>query len=300
LVRCKKPFASQLWIVHGEIPPKSFAASETDTSLSKLTGNLPRKNNWTLVHQFLYKTVAQFSRRKMSKHRGTKLLSIPIRLNAYSCQLHWEIRRKDAEIGLEGKWRGPTTSPPLKIADGWELTRRFLSLNPDDAKAILDFLNEFGEFEPAFTLTFSPHRSTDLGAYTVVSERITKDEVVQRQDYLRRMLLSADPVLAMPWRKNDVQQCLMVFTRTRAGPQAEVAVRGIFSTMLATIQFKLLQGAKFKTCSRKDCRLPFEVESRHKRRFCSQYCAHITSLRSRRKLQRKAKMADEKVQRKGR
>ena len=121
-------------------------------------------------------------------------------------------------------------------------------------------------------------------AVNVVLERIPKQLFASLQDYLRRMLFTGDPTLANPW--NIIQAYSICFTKTRLGSQAEISVSGAFPTMLATVQFKLAQGATFKACARKDCRLPFEVSSRHKRRFCTQYCAHITSLRKRRKLQR--------------
>jgi hypothetical protein len=52
----------------------------------------------------------------------------------------------------------------------------------------------------------------------------------------------------------------------------------------ATITFDFVQGSKFRLCALKDCRVPFKLESDHKRKFCSQYHAHLASVRRNRKL----------------
>jgi hypothetical protein len=120
----------------------------------------------------------------------------------------------------------------------------------------------------------------------VILERIPQAAFAELQDYLRRMLLTGDPTLSQHWW-DEIQQYSILFSRTGGDSEAIVRVGGVFPSMLATVQFKLAQGSAFRTCARKDCRLPFEITSKHKRRFCSQYCAHLTSLRKRRQTMRK-------------
>jgi len=236
----------------------------------------------------------------MSHNRGTQLVNVPIRFRTYSYALDWEIIRKNEGTVFEGSRLSPlfAAHKAEKLGDGWELIRRFLSLDGDDDEAILKFLMAYGQFlspmaepieVPDVILPVVIGRLSDTPKPRIeprkqILERIPKQAFATVQHYLRRMLLAADPTLPTPWE--TVQQYSIRFTRTRTGSQAEVIVPGVFPSMLATVQFKLAQGATFKACARKDCRLPFEVSSRHKRRFCTQYCAHITSLRKRRKLQR--------------
>lgn len=52
----------------------------------------------------------------------------------------------------------------------------------------------------------------------------------------------------------------------------------------------LLRRVEFKVCSRGDCELPFKVVSKHSKQYCSQYCAHLESVRR----NRKAKMEKQK------
>lgn len=236
----------------------------------------------------------------MTNNRGTQLLNIPIRFRAYSLQPDWEIVRTKAETVFEGSLPTLVALKSENLGDEWELVRRFLRLDSADDSAILNFLMAYGEFKSpidpeweraAVAPTPDKGHKGSKGPSVLAVERIAKPDFASLQGYLRQMLLSADPTLRPPWGRDSTPQYeySIRFTKTRAGLQAEVTVSGVFPSMLATVQFKVLQGATFKTCSRKDCRLPFEVTSRHKRKFCTQYCAHITSLRSRRKIQRTRK-----------
>jgi hypothetical protein len=58
--------------------------------------------------------------------------------------------------------------------------------------------------------------------------------------------------------------------------RAEAALR-------MTVTADLFEEAKFKTCTRPDCRQPFKVESNHDKRFCSRACGHIEAVRRSRK-----------------
>jgi len=67
------------------------------------------------------------------------------------------------------------------------------------------------------------------------------------------------------------------------GRAAQFIARETFTAILATIHLDHLRGARFHLCARPDCGRPYEVESRHKRRYCTQYCASLESLRRVRK-----------------
>jgi len=185
----------------------------------------------------------------------------------------------------------------IRLEEGWELVRSFLGVDVEDETAVIDFLIAHGQFDPpngsvrnyqieADQLpvhhVYEKKSSAKYPANEVVVESFSLRQFASIQDYVRRMLIAGDPVLPTPWKAADVQRYEIAFARDHSGSKAHVIVDHAFPAILATVQFKLVQGAKFKVCARKDCRLPFEVASRHKRRFCTQYCAHITSLRQRR------------------
>jgi hypothetical protein len=57
----------------------------------------------------------------------------------------------------------------------------------------------------------------------------------------------------------------------------------------ATITFDHLRKIKTRICKRADCMKPFPIESRHKRKYCSQYCGHLESMRRQSREQAKQK-----------
>jgi hypothetical protein len=219
----------------------------------------------------------------MRNNRGTQLISVPIRFHSRATKFHWEIAHENGSTWFVGGAPPRIDVGNTDLGDGWELVRRFLTLRSEDEESILEFLIAHGQFRSPI----QESRKLPPGYPLVVFDQIPIHAFATIQDYMRRMLILGNATLPAPWHRNEVQEYTIAFTESRSGSRAEVLVDGTFPSMLATIQFKLLQGANFKSCARKDCRLPFEVTSRHTRLFCSQYCAHITSLRQRRKLERK-------------
>jgi hypothetical protein len=244
----------------------------------------------------------------MSTNRGTKLIRIPIQIHIGSYKLNWRIVRDGDKTLFAGSVKvGP--ADPIGLGDAWDLVRRYLSVIPEDEQSVLDFLVAHGEFDPpAGSLTSARVKMAEPPVYAIASsaqsetlyvddemdeemvfESFSIEEFAMIQDYVRRMLITGNPTLPTPWHAKNIQRYEILFARARSGTQAQVSVYHTFPSILATVQFKLAQGARFRRCYRKDCGLPYEVTSRHTRRFCSQYCAHITSLRQRRKASRKAK-----------
>jgi hypothetical protein len=64
---------------------------------------------------------------------------------------------------------------------------------------------------------------------------------------------------------------------------AVIEANNAVAAILATIYVDHLRGTKFRFCARPDCGKAYEVTSKHKRKFCGQYCAHLHSLREMRK-----------------
>jgi hypothetical protein len=237
----------------------------------------------------------------MTNNRGTRLMRIPIQFHIGSFKLNWRIVR-DGDITLFAGCCSVGAATYMPSGDGWELVRQYLSVNPKDERSVLEFLVVHGQFEPPEgSITSKPVKMAEPRTYSILSgereqslhvdeemdqelvlESLSLQEFAMIQDYVRRILVTGNPTLPTPWKAKGIQRYEIAFAG-RDDSHAHVSVRHTFPSILATIQFKLAQGAKFRTCARKDCRLPFEVTSRHTRRFCTQYCAHITSLRRRRK-----------------
>ena len=185
--------------------------------------------------------------------------------------------------------------------------RKYLSVKSVDEQSILEFLIESGQFGAPEGSIASPsvesiprqlwsqpftdrYGKSVANPKVLVVESFSAQEFAAIQDYVRRMLIAGNPTLPTPWTVKYLDRPYEIaFGGSRSGSRAHVLVSRTYRSILATVQFKLAQGAKFRICARKDCRLPFEITSRHTRRFCTQYCAHITSLRQRRKVERTSK-----------
>jgi hypothetical protein len=213
----------------------------------------------------------------MRHNRGTQLSQIPIRFDLQKVPCEWRIAKgADGNIWFQALrpelWRDALERRE-RFTEGWNLVRRFLALDTSNEHAILDFLMDTGDFGSPFSVAVTDEREF---------QRVPMYAFAAIQDFVRRMILSSDPALPPPWPEGRIQNYLLEFKASRFGPQAEVSIGGTRPAIFALVQFKLAQGATFKVCARRDCRLPFQIESSHKRKFCTQYCAHLTSLRRRR------------------
>ena len=242
---------------------------------------------------------------KIANNRGTPLIAIPVQFHIGSAKLYWQTVQEGGITLFVGSWFYGVTMENIDLGDGWELVRRYLSVKSTAEQSILDFLIENGQFgAPEGSIT-SPsvktvprriwslpvtdryHNKSVPNPSVWISEFFSSREFAMIQDYVRRILITGNPTLPSPWPPGYSRPYEIGFGDSHSGSRAHVLVSGTYRSILATVQFKLAQGAKFRICARKDCRLPFEITSRHSRRFCTQYCAHITSLRQRRKTQRK-------------
>lgn len=61
----------------------------------------------------------------------------------------------------------------------------------------------------------------------------------------------------------------------------------LFVTALADVAL----GIPFKTRQRRDCQKPFAITSEQSRKFCSQYCGHLVSLRKKREKEKRERRA---------
>jgi len=64
----------------------------------------------------------------------------------------------------------------------------------------------------------------------------------------------------------------------------------LFATALAEVA----RSIRFKTCKRKDCQMPFAIESGHKRDYHTPYCGHLVSLRKERATEKRKKRAEKR------
>ena len=142
-------------------------------------------------------------------------------------------------------------------ADAWQMRDDFLRMASDHESAIA-FLNKWGHWRSG---------GTDL------------EKMLQLRRQVREALTSSPA----KWFTGAVPPYLDLWKRDPEYPFFAVRTCDCVTAICMTVTADLLRRAKFKICARKDCATPFEVKSKHKKRYCCQYCGHLESVRRNRK-----------------
>ena len=198
-------------------------------------------------------------------------LLVPIRVNFWARPELWIVQGANYYHWVDprrGKARTRMVWIPLSGSDGgsfsfdpWQLRDRFLALDLGDQAAVVEFLGETGEWP------------TNNG---VLKGR----EIHRFQQRMRERL--ADPQAAKlgfrVWSPTPGGVTLD-YRKHPAGLSVSIHCQTALEAMSWTVDIDLTQGARFRYCARSDCKKLFELISRHKRRYCSMYCAHLESVR---------------------
>lgn len=138
-------------------------------------------------------------------------------------------------------------------ADAWQLRESFLRVT-HDPKNVLEFLNQWGRWQ-------------------FLADCMLLDKLLSFQDVIRHALLSSpEEWLTEHIGYLDIETKSEYPYFTLDTVECEPAIR-------ATVTIDLLRQVKFETCARPDCGQPFPIISKHKRKYCSQYCGHLESVR---------------------
>lgn len=220
--------------------------------------------------------------------------NIPIRFRFLKLPVTWELQdnRKLGTVlcGQLNIGKDPA-KVPLSELDGWKVRDEFLRL-PEDPRKLAAFLNTVGAWssdpeEAALDSRRFPIYAhlDDLWMFRADLRDALLGE--HRGSFIRSVAprLKKASTLAdlqmepYSWANNfpfrfelsDVAAGLVTITNARR-------------MLLATVFVDIANGLRFKVCQRPDCdrRKIFPIESRHERKFCDWYCAHITTVRKNR------------------
>jgi len=144
-------------------------------------------------------------------------------------------------------------------ADAWELRDDFLSLKAN-SEAALAFLNKWGRW--------ILHRNY-----------VDMPEIIALQQAVRQALTYPAEI----WFCSLYASPPLVNSRSWEFPHFVILTDACKAAISMTTTMDLLRQFKFKTCARPDCCKPFPITSKHKREYCSEYCAHLESVRRSRK-----------------
>ncbi|SRR6266496_754644 len=192
--------------------------------------------------------------------------------------------RKVAETALDVEGRSLSQRVYL---DAWNVRGEFLSLKSE--ADFLGFLNRVGRFSAGIAPDSGLWELKDFKGWQQVFREFLKCSPDVWPNYLVK-LTAAAPGFNGRLIDMDVEVSMKSRLRIRLSwprRSAVIWVAEAVSAILLTIYIDHLRGLRFRFCARRDCRRPFEIRSRHKRKYCQQYCAHLESLRRMRNRQRR-------------
>ena len=174
--------------------------------------------------------------------------------------------------------RRPQWSSVGAFLDAWKVRDEFLSLKSE--AEFLGFLNKIGRFSRGFARD-GDWELSDLKGWQQVFRKFLISSPATWHDHLVKLAASA-PGFNLRLIDLDVAVSLKTSFQLHLSWQRRSAVIRVVdavSAILASIYIDHLRGLRLRFCARPDCRKPFEITSRHKRKYCEQYCAHLEALR---------------------
>jgi hypothetical protein len=146
-----------------------------------------------------------------------------------------------------------------QLADAEQLRDAFLHLKQSESDA-LAFLNEWGRWDS-------------------IRQHLWWADIFSLQQVVGDALVS-DPA---QWLGSRNSLWPTPNARCSEFPYFKVILDSCPRAIRTVTTVDLLKQKTFKVCARPDCAVPFSVESKHKRRYCSHSCAHLESVRRSRK-----------------
>lgn len=192
--------------------------------------------------------------------------------------------------------KGLDTVPSTRV-DGWQMREDFLRLD-HRTDVLLNFLNQYGVWHPSTTPNLY-WRSVSVDPKIVLPDAIWYmsrpyyfftspgkylQSRVDVQDTFRKALTSGGE----KWFDDELSRLGELNPRPKF-PHFLIKAKTCFDVIRTTITIDHLRGTRFSTCARHDCEMPFAIESRHRKLYCQQYCAHLESVRRNRTNARKEK-----------
>jgi hypothetical protein len=147
------------------------------------------------------------------------------------------------------------TSP----ADAWQMREDFLRMTPDNSGA-MRFLNKWGSWS--------------------YEDHVELSELLEMQRSVRTALISSSPGT---WFAGGFSSLPISPFQTTEYPYFTASTIQCQDAIRMTVTIDLLLRLRFKACARRDCAMPFAIKSKHKRKYCTQYCGHLVSVRRNRK-----------------
>jgi hypothetical protein len=160
-----------------------------------------------------------------------------------------------------------------RAGNAWAMRTEFLRLK-QDSWLLLEFLRKWGLWDEKRLGSSNLAHGANANIHNVVFP----ENIWELQDIYRSALVRPPD----EWLSNGVDPFKGAYA-TPMYPHFVLEHSQCRLAIEATITIDLLMKVKFRKCKRPDCSEVFELESRHKRLYCGQPCAHLESVRKQRR-----------------
>jgi len=224
-------------------------------------------------------------------------LNVPIRLRFLRIPATWDIRtirrgKREHRLAFS-RVQDDGSLEAFKISelDPWRCRADFFELREHDDEELLKFLtrmgvwlNQEGELLSHWSEEVLQHCRaghpvpidiTGLWMFRAGLKQALVDKNAFKKTYAP-LLLRPESGLQLVQQRGVEFPLRFEITDVASGV---VTVMDAYHMLLATVFFDVASGVRFKVCEREDCQTPFPLESKHDRKFCCWYCAHITTVR---------------------
>ena len=191
-----------------------------------------------------------------------------------------------SRVAVSAQERAAQSLSQRVYLDAWEVREEFLGLKSE--ADFLGFLNKVGRFSGGAAGS-GYWDLNDFRGWQQVFREFLKCSPAMWHNYLLKLTTVA-PGFNVRLIHMEVGVSMKAGLHLRLSWERRCALIWVLdavSAILVSIYIDHLRGVKFRFCARRDCRHPFEVTSRHKRKYCQQYCAHLESVRRMRNRQRR-------------
>jgi hypothetical protein len=197
-------------------------------------------------------------RDKLARQHPPPVLNLPVRFTVDARPAQWRLDGKQLTARRTGILRTPV--------DPWAIRQEFRATAGDDAR-LMGFLNQFGWWGEPY-----PRHPRDYHEFRQEIDDIllTPPGLLRTRTFLAAHLVKKDFTLRFRWERHQMLP-------------SEVDADGIYDALCLTVHVDLLRQVEFRKCKRPDCREIYEVTSNHHREYHAQYCAHLESVRRRRR-----------------
>jgi hypothetical protein len=202
--------------------------------------------------------------------------------------------------------------------DAWALRDAFLTISSvDDAKTYLETFGEFGaitvpdnlpdsDYAHQFGLStaevpdlIAPHRYTKKIAFRdlLLAQKTFKEFMVASFPQWPTLFAKYEDAIARKrCAQAEVEMARELYIPARLNVTAEptgallTVCKVGMQALAAVLQLEKLAGSEYRYCERQDCTKVYKIQSGHKRKFCSDSCAHLVAVRKSRARKNRAKV----------